>query len=112
MKKQLVILIIFSLFAIINCKQRKNINIINNEPDSKQITEDEIKNVIYLIEHENNGLLFESENHHDLAEKIMFLYNNREEMKRLAQNGYEYVQDFDISTMCEKYWDVYKSLIR
>ena len=55
-----------------------------------------------LIEHGKNGLLFESENHIDLAEKILFLYNNREEMKRLAQNGYERAQGFDISVMCEK----------
>jgi len=65
-----------------------------------------------LIEHEKNGLLFESENHADLAEKIMFLYNNREEMKRLAENGYEYVQGFDVSMMCEKYWELYKCLIK
>jgi len=63
-----------------------------------------------LIEHEKNGLLFESENHSELAEKISFLYNNREEMRRLAQNGYEFAQNFDISIMCERYWDLYKNL--
>ena len=63
-----------------------------------------------LIEHGKNGLLFESENHLDLAEKIMYLYEHRDEMKRLAQNAYEYVQDFDISVMCEKYWDLYQYL--
>ena len=63
-----------------------------------------------LIEHEKNGLLFESENDTDLSEKILFLYNNREEIKRLAQNGYEFVQGFDISFMCDKYWELYESL--
>jgi len=63
-----------------------------------------------LIEHGKNGLLFESENHLDLAEKILFLYNNREDMKRLTQNAYEFVQGFDISVMCEKYWELYYSL--
>jgi len=65
-----------------------------------------------LVEHEKNGLLFESENHNDLAEKILSLYNDREKMKCMAQNGYEYVQGFDISIMCEKYWDLYKYLIK
>ena len=63
-----------------------------------------------LIEHKKNGLLFESENPLDLADKILYLYNNRGEMKLLAQNAYEYVQGFDISIMCEKYWELYKYL--
>jgi len=63
-----------------------------------------------LIKHENNGLMFESENYLDLAEKILFLYNNKEDMKRLAQNAYKYVQRFDILVMCEKYWELYRCL--
>jgi len=66
---------------------------------------------IEVIENMKNGLLFESENHSDLAVKILFLYNNREEIKRLAQSGYEYVQKFDISIISEKYWNIYKSLV-
>jgi glycosyltransferase involved in cell wall biosynthesis len=63
-----------------------------------------------LIEHEKNGLLFESENHLDLADKIYNLYNHRKEMERLAQNAFTYVQGFDISVMYDKYWDLYKRL--
>lgn len=65
-----------------------------------------------LVEHGKNGLLFESGNHLDLAEKIIYLYDHRKEMERLAQNAYEYVQGFDISVMCEKYWDLYKCLVK
>jgi len=65
-----------------------------------------------ILEHERNGLLFESENYLDLADKIFYLYNHREEMKRLEQNAYEYVHGFDISMMCEKYWELYKRLIQ
>ena len=64
-----------------------------------------------LVEHGKNGLLFESENHLDLADKISWLYDHKDEMSRFAQNAYEYVQAFDISVMCEKYWDLYKSLM-
>ena len=71
-----------------------------------------ISGSVELVEHGKNGLLFENENHADLAEKILFLYHHREEMKRLAQNAYEYVQGFDISVMCEKYWDLYESLVK
>jgi glycosyltransferase involved in cell wall biosynthesis len=65
-----------------------------------------------LIKDEKNGLLFESENYLELAKKIFYLYNHREEMERMEQNAYEYVQSFDISIMCEKYWDLYKRLIQ
>lgn len=63
-----------------------------------------------LIKHGQNGLLFESENYIDLADKIISLYNNREKMQELAQNAFDYVKDFDISLMYEKYCDLYKKL--
>jgi len=65
-----------------------------------------------LVEHGKNGLLFESENYHDLAEKIIYLYHHRDEMKHLSQNAFEYVQDFDISMMVNKTWDLYKRLMK
>ena len=64
-----------------------------------------------LIKHGENGLLFESENHFELADKIIYLYNNREEMNKLAQDAYEHVQGFDISVMCKNYIELYKSLV-
>lgn len=63
-----------------------------------------------LIKHNQNGLLFESENHSDLADKILYLYNNKEKMKCFAENAYKFVQDFDISVMCEKYSELYMNL--
>lgn len=65
-----------------------------------------------LIQHEKNGLLFESENHIDLANKILDLYNNQEKMHQLAQKGFYFVQNFDISVMNKKYQNLYKTLIR
>ncbi len=63
-----------------------------------------------LIEHNQNGLLFESENHFDLTEKILFLYNNKEEINKLTKSAYEYVLRLDISTMYEKYCELYKRI--
>jgi len=65
-----------------------------------------------LIKHQKNGLLFESENHVDLAEKISYLYEHREEMELLAQNAFEYVQNFDISMMVKKTWNLYQNLMK
>ena len=65
-----------------------------------------------LINHGENGLLFESENHFDLADKILYLYNNQEEMNQLAQNGFDFVKNFDISVMCKNYCELYKNLIK
>lgn len=64
-----------------------------------------------LIVHEENGVLFESENHIDLANKIDDLYHHKDKMKRIAENGFSFVQDFDISVMCKKYLDVYKEIL-
>ncbi|WP_320122120.1 glycosyltransferase family 4 protein [uncultured Sphaerochaeta sp.] len=41
-----------------------------------------------LITHQDTGLLYNQGDYFDLAEKLMFLYNNREEMYRIARNGY------------------------
>lgn len=60
-----------------------------------------------LISNGQNGLLFESENHIDLADKIMDLYNNKEKSEELVHNAGEYVQNFDISIMRKKYYELY-----
>lgn len=65
-----------------------------------------------LIKHEENGLLFENENYQHLADKILYLYNNKEKMQFLAENAYKYIQEFDISIMYKKYDELYKDLVR
>lgn len=63
-----------------------------------------------LITNGENGLLFEPENHSDLADKILYLDNDRNKMQYLTKNAYEYVQEFDISIMCKKYCELYEDL--
>lgn len=63
-----------------------------------------------LITHGENGLLFKNENHSDLADQILYLYNNRKMAECLVNNAYEYVREFDISIMCKKYCELYKDL--
>lgn len=64
-----------------------------------------------LIKNGENGLLFESENYLDLADKISYLYNNREEMSRLAHNAFKSAEAYDISIMCQKYCGLYKKIV-
>lgn len=64
-----------------------------------------------MIKDGHNGLLFESENHNDLADKIEYMYNNRNKIREFAQTGFNFVQDFDISVMCEKYFNVYRIMV-
>jgi len=65
-----------------------------------------------LIKSGVNGLLFESEDHTELADKIIYLYNNKKEMEYLAKNAYEYVQEFYIPVMYKNYCDIYENFIR
>lgn len=64
-----------------------------------------------LISNGENGLLFESENVQDLADKIQYLYENENIREELAQNAYKFVQNFDISIMAANYYQVYSELI-
>ena len=64
-----------------------------------------------VIRHNENGLLFKNEDHHDLANKILYLYNNRENIKILAQDAFKHVQQFDISAMSRNYENLYNKLI-
>lgn len=64
-----------------------------------------------LIQNNKTGLLFESENYEDLAEKILYMYNNRDKMENFSKEAYEFVHEFDIQIMCKKYIELYEKLI-
>ena len=64
-----------------------------------------------IVTHKKNGLVFENQDHTDLADKIMALHSNPAIMSEIAQNAYNFVQNFDISIMCNRYYEVYKELI-
>ncbi len=65
-----------------------------------------------IIKHGHNGLLFERENHVDLSDKIRELYSDRNKLNQISKTGLGFVQQFDISTMSEKYYELYKALIK
>lgn len=64
-----------------------------------------------LIENNINGILFESENYVDLADKIEYLYKNRQKMFEIAKTGQKFAKNFDLKTMCNHYFDLYKEIL-
>lgn len=61
-----------------------------------------------IINHGENGFMFESENYMDLADKICELYHNREKLISTAEEGYKTALGYDISVMADKYYELYK----
>jgi glycosyltransferase involved in cell wall biosynthesis len=65
-----------------------------------------------LVINGHTGLLFPARDSSALAEKIVYVYNNREEAQTMAMNGYEYFRkNFTSSIMAEKTIQYYASLI-
>ncbi len=65
-----------------------------------------------IIFNDFNGFLFERENYKELADKIVYFYKNNDRQVAMRQSAYDYVRDFDISIMCEKYLELYSLLAR
>ena len=64
-----------------------------------------------LISHENTGLLFETDNTADLAEKIACAVLSPEETNRIAKNGQNWaVSNFDIEEYCSALTSIYRKI--
>jgi glycosyltransferase involved in cell wall biosynthesis len=59
----------------------------------KAIVASNVDGIPQYIKHGYNGLVFESENEKDLADKIRVLLRDRSYADELAMNGYNYVRD-------------------
>ena len=66
----------------------------------------------YVINDNVNGLLFELENHDDLAEKILYLIENPQISKKLGINGYlKAIKESSKENMGRKIIEVYEEII-
>lgn len=65
----------------------------------KPIIASNVDGIPTYIKHGYNGLLFESENVADLAEKMKMILGNEDYAKQLAENGYKYVHEH-LSEVC------------
>lgn len=64
-----------------------------------------------LIDNNVNGILFNHNNYNDLYKKIKYLYNNRNEIKRIGQKAYSYSKDYFLIDRCSKeIYDLYKKI--
>lgn len=65
-----------------------------------------------LVINGETGLLFPAKNSSVLAEKILYVYNNKEEAQTMAMNGYEYFKkNFTSSIMAENTIQYYDSIV-
>jgi glycosyltransferase involved in cell wall biosynthesis len=78
----------------------------------KPIIASRVDGIPNYIQNGYNGLLFESENNDDLAEKIARILENEEYAKELGRNGYDYVKNYLSETIyIEKYYEMVKEVL-
>ena len=66
-----------------------------------------------LVINGKTGLLFPAKDSLALAEKILYVYNNKEEAQVMAMNGYEYFKkNFTSSIMAEKTMQYYEFILK
>ena len=61
-----------------------------------------------LLGHGEFGSLFESENSHDLAKKVISLLKDATVRRAIAERGKQYAQAFDWEVVADKIYDVYQ----
>jgi glycosyltransferase involved in cell wall biosynthesis len=64
-----------------------------------------------ILKDGETGLLFESENVEDLANKMLFLLQNDELRKRMGEAALERARDCDWSKVAERHVEIYKEVI-
>jgi glycosyltransferase involved in cell wall biosynthesis len=69
--------------------------------------------VLEIIDHEKTGLLFETQNSHDLADKMEYLMKHPQACQRYAQAGYEKAEKmFTSERHFQLLRDIYSGLVR
>lgn len=65
-----------------------------------------------LVDHGQTGLLFNTSDHVDLAEKIEFVFDNPDKAKNMAAAGVKKItEEYSNTRMAEEYSEVYKQLV-
>lgn len=75
---------------------------------SKTIIASNVNGNNEIVENNKNGLLFDSENYLELAQKIIYLYSNNEIKKKLETEAYKtYLEKFDYNKFLDGYENLY-----
>ncbi len=89
------------------------INIIEAFALKKVVIASAVGGIPELVINGQTGLLFPVKDSSALAEKILYVYNNREEAQMMAMNGYEYFKkNFTSEIMAEKTIQYYESVVK
>lgn len=77
----------------------------------KPVVASEVGGIPELVKHMETGLLFPAKDAEALAERLLYLYNNRSEADKMAENGFEFVmKNFTSAIMAENTLTYYESL--
>ena len=66
--------------------------------------------VPYMIDEGKNGLMVESNNHIELAEKMIWCVDHQNESVRMMQEGYRSLEKYQWKTIKEKLFNIYKAV--
>jgi glycosyltransferase involved in cell wall biosynthesis len=78
----------------------------------KPVIATNIEEIREVIKNGWNGILISPSDARELAEKIKYLIEHPDEMKRLGQNGQSSVEEYDCKKIVKKYISVYSELCR
>jgi len=76
----------------------------------KPIVASNVGGIPYIVEDGKTGLLFESENVEDLAEKIVTLLKDKESREKMGKAGKERAKEFTWEKVAERTVEVYKEI--
>lgn len=76
----------------------------------KPVIASDVGNIPSLVD-ENSGILFESENEKDIAQKIIYLLKNQDLQDRMSLNAEKRVKEFDWNKIALKTKKIYSELI-
>jgi glycosyltransferase involved in cell wall biosynthesis len=77
----------------------------------KVVVASDVGGIPELVKHKLTGLLFPAKDSATLAERLLYLHNNKREATKLAKNGYEFaMKKFTSTVMAANTLDYYKTL--
>lgn len=95
------------------CEENQPLSILEAMSYGLCVIASNIGGIPELVKHMETGLLFEPRNERDFKEKLDYLINNPEEIKRMGRNARKFVKkNFDWKRVVKQYEEVYKETIK